>query len=465
MTTYQDLLLVNDNDKDRAQFVRSFITSHKRSDAYKTAQIAEDYDRSQNTTITNYQKTITAVTGEQVADRFSATHRSCTNFYHINITQLSQYLLGNGAMLKDSTVKKLGDDFDNRLQQIGESALCGGSAFGFFNLDHVEAFSLLDFAPLYDEETGSLKAGVRFWQIDKNKPLRATLFELDGYTDYMFTSRKEEPNGWDRIDKGIYMQPKKAYKVTISRTEAEGTIDVQGGAYPDFPIIPMYANKYRQAEIVGMREKIDAYDFILNGFEDDLDNAQLYWIIQGAGGMLDPDLQQFLERLKTVKAAAPGDGQSVTPVQVEIPYAAREALLDRLEKQLYKDAMLMNPEDIASGAVTATQIRAAYERQNNKADQFEYQVLDFCDALFKVAEVDDEPTFTRSTIVNTQEEINGVIMAAPYTGDDYTRKKLLTLLGDGDKYDEITAQLEADGIDRITPEQPEEEQEQPKTEV
>ena len=396
----------------------------------------------------NYQKKITLLTGEQVADRFSATHRAACNFFNIFTTQLNQYLLGNGANLTEESYKILGDDFDSVLQKLGKQALLGGVSFGFFNLDHVNAFSALEFAPLYDEETGGLAAGVRFWQLDTNKPLRATLYELDGYTEYMWTETADD--AWSKLTDGIYTRTKKAYKYETVTTAAEGTEIIGGEAYPGFPIIPLFANPHRQSEIVGLREKIDAYDFVSSGFCDDLDNAQLFWIIQGAQGMDDPDLMQFLERLKTVKMAAPGDGQSVTPVTVDIPYAARETLLNRLETQLYKDAMILNPDFIAGGAVTATQIRAAYERQNVKADMFEYQILDFCNQLFKIAEVDDTPTFTRSTVINVQDEINAVISAAQFLDGEYVTRKLLTLLGDGDKADEMIGKMLADAMPTMT---------------
>ena len=138
---------------------------------------------------------------------------------------------------------------------------------------------------------------------------------------------------------------------------------------------------------------------------------------------------------------------------VQIPVEARETLLARLEKQLYRDAMIMNPEDIASGATTATQIRAAYERQNVKADQFEYCVIDFLQGILAIAGKEDEPTFTRSTIVNTQEEVQTVVMAAPYLGDEYVTRKVLTLLGDGDQADEILNRLDNNEAERYAEEE------------
>lgn len=447
MLTYQDLLAVPDNDRQRAEFARKVISEHKSSEMYRTAQIADDYDRSRNTTTMQYQKMITDITGRQYVDTTATVHRSCSSFFNIFVTQLNQYLLGNGVSWKNDT--EMDKAFDTQLQKAGKAALVGGCAFGFWNLDHIDVFSLLEFAPLYDEENGALAAGVRFWQVDETKPLRATLYELDGYTNYLWSTKYAPSEKWQRIDDGIYQIPKRPYKLRVIETPADGEEILDGENYPTFPIAPLWGNPHHQSEIVGLREKIDAYDFILNGWEDDLDNAQLYWIISGAGGMDDPDLVRFLDRLRTVKAAAPEDGQQVTPVTVEIPVAARETLLERLEKQLYRDAMIMNPEDIANGAATATQIRAAYERQNVKADQYEYCVIDFLQGILEVAGIEDEPTFTRSTIVNTAEEVQTVVMAATYLSDEYVTRKILTLLGDGDQADEILKSQDANAAERL----------------
>ncbi len=459
LITYQDLLKVPDTDAERAKFVRNCIEEHKRSDLYKTAKIGDDYYRGQNTTTMEYQRTYTTVTGEVVPDNYRAAHRSCSNFFFIFVSQLTQYILGNGAKWgKDDTAARLGADFDNRLNEMGWNALKSGVCFGFFNYDHLEVFPVLEFVPIYDEENGALVSGVRFWQVE-NRPLRATHYELDGYTDYLWSYGDTEPAGdWTPIDKDgkVYFKPKRPYVLTVTRTDADGDTIYDGKNYPSFPIVPMWGNPLEASEIVNLREKIDAYDFITNGFEDDLDNAQLYWIVRGAGGMIDSELQEFLDRLKTVQAAAPANGQDIEPVKIDIPYAAREVLLDRIEKQLYRDAMIMNPDDIKSGATTATQIRAAYERQNVKGDQFEYCVLDFLNGILFVAGIEDNATFTRSTVVNTQEEINTIIAASAYLTEDYVTEKILTILGDGDRAEELLRQRDADGIERMSIEQEEE---------
>lgn len=469
--TYQDLQAIPDTDADRAEFVRKVISEHKDSDLYKMAQIADDYERCRNTTIMQYEKTLIDVTGQIVRDRWSPNHKSTSNFFNIFVTQLNQYLLANGVNWKDeSTGAKLGLDFDTRLQQAGKAALCGGVAFGFLDAEtatyltvegrektyRLKVFDATEFAPLYDEETGALAAGVRFWQIDRSKPIRATLYMTGGYIEYTWQQDpKKAPDSamWTRIDDNCYMIPKRPYSRNTTgdaKDKMDGTIEiVDGEPAEEFPIVPLWGNPHRQSELIGMREKIDAYDMILNGYENDLDNAKIFWIIKGAGGMDDIDLARFLDRLRTAGAAAPADDQDVMPVPVQIPYEARERLLERLEQQLYKDAMILNPADIAAGAATATQIRAAYEPMNVKADQFEYCVIDFIQGILKVAGIEDEPSFTRSTIVNVQEEVQTVIMAAPYVGDEYVTRKVLTLMGDGDQAEEILRQIEADSMERM----------------
>ena len=85
---------------------------------------------------------------------------------------------------------------------------------------------------------------------------------------------------------------------------------------------------------------------------------------------------------------------------------------------------------------------------NNKADMFEYCVVDFLHGILDIAGIDDTPSFTRSLIVNTQEEIQTILSAASYLDETYVTKKVLDILGDGDKAEEILAQMDADELIR-----------------
>ncbi len=440
MKTYQDLLK---NTNPITDFVLSVIQDHKNSDDYKTACIAKEYDNERNTTIMQYQRLLYEMSGEAVPDNYSANHKMCSNFFNIFITQENQYLLGNGVSWgKQDTKKKLGKNFDTRLQEAGNNALIDKVAFGFWNFDHLDVFSFRDFAPMWDEEDGSLKAGIRFWQIDETKPLRATLFELDGYTDFIWRANNA---------KGEVLNEKRMYKQIVRKSEVDGTEIRDYENYPSFPIVPLWANPKHQSELVGRREQIDAYDLIKSGFANDVDDASLiYWTITNAGGMDDVDLKKFLKHMRTVKAAVVDDaGSHAESHTVDVPFGAREAVLDRIEKDLYVAFMALNTQDIAGGAITATQIKAAYEPLNSKTDLYEYQVIEFINGILALAGIEDEPSFSRSTIVNVQEEISNLLQSAQYLPEDYVTKKILTYFGDVDKADAILEQKDEENMQRM----------------
>lgn len=455
MRTFQDLQEHMKSDAELINFVHQCINEHKSSPEYLAAYNAQRYFDKRNSTILAYQKLLYTISGEAVPDNYSANYKLCSGFYETFTTQEIQYLLGNGVTLGETDKEDaLGEDFDDKVQEWAREARIGGVAFGFWNLDHIDIFKLTEFMPLYDEEDGALKAGIRFWQIDSDKPLRATLYELDGYTQYMW-SRKT-------ASQGTILQKKRAYKNIVKSTKADGDIIYKGENYPNFPIVPMYGNDSHISTLTGLREQIDCYDLIKSGFANDIDDAsQIYWIIQNAGGMDDIDLVKFVERMKTVRAAVVEDGGAHAESHtMEVPYASREAILTRLENDLYRDAMALDVKSIASGAATATQIKAAYEPLNEKADGIEFQVTSALKAIFELAGIDDTVSYSRSIIINKSEEVTVVLSCAEYLPEDYITEKLLTILGDADRLDEILEMKEEAEMDMLPVGSEEEEEEE-----
>ena len=428
MKTYNDLLNVGENEKERMDFVLQVIKEHKSSDLYRIAADAELYYRQLNPTIMKAQKIVYDLMGRAHVDLWSANNKIPSRFFFYFITQGVQFLLGNGVSFnEESTKDKLGKSFDKIVQDAATDAMIGGVSFGYFNLDHVEQFSVTVFAPLWDEENGALRAGVRFWQVADNKPLRATLYEEDGYTEYI--KRPDE-------DMQVLFE-KRNYKQTVERSEIGGEKIYDGGNYPNFPIVPLW-NINKQSALVGARETIDAYDLMASALINNVDDANLiYWVIRNAGGMDDMDDQRFIERLKTLHVVHTEGEEQVDAHTVDVPFQASEVALDRLRSQLFDDFMALDVKNIAGGAATATQIKAAYEPLNSKTDLFEYQVTEFIDGILKLAGIEDEPTYTRSMIINQQETITNLVSAAEYLSEDYITQKVLEVLGDVDKFEDV----------------------------
>ena len=428
MKTYQDLLNIGENEKDRMDFCLTAINDHKASPLYKIAVDAGLYYRHLNPTIMKAQKIVYDLMGKARVDMWASNHKIPCRYYFYLVTQAVQFLLGNGVSFSDETTKdKLGKNFDYIVQKAATAAMNGGVSFGFYNVDHVELFDVTEFAPLYDEENGALRAGIRFWQIDSSKPLRLTLYEEDGYTDYI--RRKDED--------ATILHDKRLYVLNVGVSEASGEEIYNGENYDGFPIVPLW-NTNHQSEIIGIRETIDAYDLMASALVNNLDDANLiYWVIRNAGGMDDLDDQKFVERLKTLHVVHTEGDEQVDAHTVDVPFQASQVSLDILRSQIFDDFMALDVKNIANGATTATQIEAAYEPLNSRADLFEHEVTAFIDGILELAGIDDEPTYTRSMIINQTETIQNLVTAGPYLSDDYITTKILELLGDIDKVQQV----------------------------
>lgn len=457
MQTYQDLLSCGPGEGARLDFIRRAVNSHKSSEAYKVAAAAEAYYAKRNVTISKFQKLLYDFQGRAHLDMFSANYKLKTSFFRRFVIQQVQYILSNGITFTDPDTKAaLGRDFENQFQMAAKWAMIDGVSFLFWNLDHAEAFGFADtptrpgFAPLYDDTTGAMMAGVRYWCVGDNA--RFTLYEPDGYTNYI-----EEKGGLPRV-----LSAKRAYKV-ITRADPKARREGLSGAaytyenYPGFPIIPLYANDLQESEIVGLRESIDCYDFIKSGFANEIDDTSgFYWVLKNAGGMDDTDLARFLDRMRKVRAAVidADEGVDAEAHTLEIPVQAREAMLDRLETDLYKDAQIVNVADLSASSKTATEIRAAYQPMDDKSGDFEYCLRTCLAGLLALIGIEDTPAFVWNRIANQMEDMQMLLMAAPHVPRDYLVRKLLTILGDADLVEDILEELAAEDLgrfDRDTP--------------
>lgn len=421
MLTYQTLAALEQDEARRKKFAFDLIEDHKKSDTYKTASIAEKYYAKKNVTIMAFQKMLYNMHGQQVPDMWSANYKLRTHFFRRFVTQQVQYVLSNGVTFqKKDTKDKLGKNFDTQMQKAAKKAMVDHAAFLFWNHDHVEVFCFADtpkdpgFVPLYDEDTGALRAGVRYWNPDE-KTTRATLYEEDGYTEYV---KKE-----DAIS---VVKEKRSYKKTVISTKADGVSGEVNENYFTFPIVPMFANDLHESELEGHRESIDCYDYIKSGLANDIDDTSgFYWVLKNSGGMDDVDCAKFIERMHIVRTAVlDDDNASAEAHTLDVPIAAREKMLELLKADLYEDFQIVNVEALSASAKTATEIRAAYQPMDDKCGDFEYCLIEAIHGILALAGIDDEPSFKWNRIANQTEETNMVMTASPVLGDEWTLKKL-----------------------------------------
>ena len=66
----------------------------------------------------------------------------------------------------------------------------------------------------------------------------------------------------------------------------------------------------------------------------------------------------------------------------------------------------------------------------------------------RLAGIEDQPSYTRNQIINKSEETQNILLGAEYYDDEYITKKLLTINGDIDQYEDMAKRKAAEEIDR-----------------
>ena len=454
--TYQDF----EKAPSRGEFVQSAIAAHKSSDGYKLALVADKYDRQENVTINEYARMLYSM---RVSDGGSASvaksedftasnNKLASNFFNRLNTQRVQYSLGNGVSFvqpeegraEDVVKEAMGEDFDRRVTEGAYHACKHGVSFMFWNADRVHVFPLTEFCPLYDERTGELRAGIRFWQMDATRPLCATLYTEDGFSDWRRDGDDMRP--LDRDGDEAEAEVVQAYRTETAYVEADDEVRIVGEEnYGRLPIVPMWASRLKQSTLVGMRAHIDAYDLVKSGFANDLqDCATAYWVIENAMGMSDADLAEFRDRLRLEHIAKVDgtDGAKATQHTQEIPYQARQALLKELRDGIYEDFGALDVHAVSAGA-TNDHIDAAYQPLDENASDFEYWVGECVEQLVKLAGYDDAPIFQRNRISNQKEQVEMVVQEAQWLDTATILRKLPNI-----RPDEVAAVMAAmDGED------------------
>lgn len=283
MKTYQDYIAAGDKEK----FILQVIQEYKMSNTYQNAIIAEAYYKRDNQAIINR---ITFL--EQYGLKHSKVKffKLRNGFLRKTIDQEIGYLLGNGVLLDKEIKNRLGNaKFDRALQQAGYYAKLAGVSYGFWNVDKLIVFSAAEYLQLLDEQTADIKLGIRFWQIDEHKPMYVELYEIDGITCYKCVEDELECTS-----------PKKAYKTKIQQfQDDEFIIDLDN--YPCIPVFPLYSDNIRRSVLDnGLKEDIDAYDFLLSDVVDGaLQLDGIYWIIKNYAGN---DERELLAEIVAYKA-------------------------------------------------------------------------------------------------------------------------------------------------------------------
>ena len=451
--TYQDW--EQTPDYERPELLMKIIEGYKKTTDFRMGLVANEYFRAENPAVAG--KYLLRPTTVEIKDESTGKvrktnrteridgNRVYSSFFSRFVIQQNQYLLANGVTLdNEETKKRLGLGFDKALERLGEKALVHGVAWGFWNLDHLEVIeavkdNLSGAVALLDERTSEPMVLVQFWQINPERPLYVRLFEIGGVTEY----RQEE-------NELVMIAESRGY-IQHTRTDALGTEIVGESNYNSLPVIPLWGSEEHRSELTNaIKSKIDLYDRIMSDFGDNLDRAcDVYWVLNNFGGTMS-DIAETLgaiEKLKAVANISDGTGSASTaePHTIEVPYAARQAALDILQKQLYSDFMALSMEELTGGSLTNVAIETAMLNLNLKADRYEWQCFAFVQKVLRLLGIEtEEIKFKRQTIANRSEMVSDISLMRDYI-DQETALKINPYI-EQDEIPEILNRLAAESM-------------------
>ena len=445
--------------------MRNAITSYRNSKEYKKALEEEEYMAGRNVAILETTRVIYDMAGVPQNDFTKANTKIRNRMIHRLVTDRCSYSLGNGISFAgktkklqedrttatvDETKDALGDDFDQIVYQWAYWAQGNGAAYmyvhpGFANDGwEFNLFKKTEFLALYDERTGALRGGIRFWCLEWGKrPVNAILYTEQGYTRY------ETPEGKNGISALAPVSDLQPYVETVESSEAFGEEIAGAKDLTMLPIFPMYSGENRESALDNLKPLIDAYDMVLSGFANDIqDCAQVYWLISGAFGMDTADCKKLLDRLILQHVAVvDGDNSSITPYTQEIPYQARKEALQQIRAQMYENFGGFDVHTVEAGA-TNDHIEAAYWPMDEEADAFEYQIIRAIRMILDMMGIEDTPIFQRNRVSNQKEQTEMVMMAAEHLDEQTILEKMPFITVD--EVDGILMRRDGENDDRFT---------------
>lgn len=469
MITYQDYLKAD----NVTSWLQSALVEYTSSAEYKKAQMEAEYMAGRDTEIINTVKVLYDMAGNGKIDYTAANNRISSNILHRLISQRCTYSLGNGVSFASSVQERgqdgkvhtvdavketLGNKFDTIVYRAAYWACGNGESYTYVHKGHradkweFDVFKRTEFLPLYDEYTGILRAGVRFWTLDvanNTRPITAILYTEAGYQRFQ-TPQNEY--GYAALQPVSEITP---YTERVQVSQADGVEVIGAGKTTGFPIVPLYPNESKTAALDNLKAKIDALDMALSGFANDMEDvAQIYFMVNGGLGMDDSELEQMRDRMKLMHILnIDGDHSSITPYTQEPPYAARQTFIQELIERIYADYGALNVISISSQQRTATEIEAAYQPMDEEADAFEYQLIEYIQQILHIIALDDMPVFKRNRISNQKEQTEMVLLASSVLDKQTILEKLPWI--SVDEVDDILSRLDADSYSRM--EEPEDE--------
>lgn len=314
----------------------------------------------------------------------SADNRIPTNYHEVFVDQKIGYMFTYPPQidLKSEELNKkiqevLGDDYERIMKQLGTDASNCGIGWVHFWLNEENNFDWYYIDPL------------QIWEVNDDSKLK-------GGSKYVIRAyQKTNDEGgiidcyelWDNKEMHLYTKKSaEQYKdLNPVYIEQDGS-KIEAVYKHKFGVVPFikFKNKSNGLNDLSMyKDLIDAYERIISGFVNDIDDIQeIIWVIKNyAGKQYDVVYDKegnaiekpfdILQELKAKKLIRVNEEGGVEAIRGEIPTEARKALLEIIQKQLPISAMGVDPIPDSAGNSSGVYIDFLYNLLELKAGLLE----------------------------------------------------------------------------------------------
>lgn len=374
----------------RAEYIGKQVERWRTDDDRQEEQMRRAYYRTKNPPIMARKKlyagAMEAGDGSMRAvakeNRFAANEHVASSFFRDITDQKVQYLMGEGADVNavddddqaDALVASVYDPIGEQLKRVGQMALTDALVYkaGYTYLQMIAGRPKLTCVPYtevvpYRDDYDELAAVMRCYKRDGRE--RAEWHTAAKVYDF---ERGKDDKEWRQTGERWQIQTVTVY--------GDGTVaDAGGKAWARLPWFEMWAENGRHSSLTNaVRTMIDVYDVTVSDFANNLIDIQDAFIVlknSGYGSGIAYDEQ--LDLLRSFKVTE-SDADFKT---VEVPYQARQVLLDMLKADIYAALRGVDVGRISGGNLTNTAIRALYSDIDLWADQAEWWVKDWVRAV------------------------------------------------------------------------------------
>ena len=339
----------------------------ERRKVYAGVNVVEDAETPVNT--------LQAVAKE---NQFAANEKVSSSFFRDITDAKVQYLAGEGAdinALDDSgadTITRITDAIGmNQLKRIEQEGLTEALIyrFGYTYMNvvngaiHLENVPYTEVIPFKDRRD-NLEAVIRWYGRGEKEYAE---YHTASMIFYFERDAKEANAEWEAAGE----QP----QIITTIHYGDGSSEVTGGkGWARLPWFEMRHNSTGTSSLTNAaKSMIRVYDVTISDFANNLIDVQDVFINLKDSYGSGMDWGEQLELLKTFKV-----GEGVNGVTtVDVPYMARQTLLDMLKASIYESLRGVDVGRIARGQLTNTAIRALYSDIDLWADQAEWYIGDW----------------------------------------------------------------------------------------